>query len=62
MKIVYLQSLIAAVRKVKNCENVLEPIQLLLNNIEKYLQNRDPNDGYTTQTIISITPYSEGGQ
>ena len=42
MKREYLQSLTAAVRKVKDCEHVSEPIQLLLNSIESICKTETP--------------------
>ena len=60
MRIAHMQSLKSDMQKVKNCIHIEEPVNLMLTDIENYLQGGEPTDGCTTQSIIGMNALFRG--
>ena len=60
IKTEYKQTLRIALMKVKECTHLVEAINLLLNDINNYLNGRDPYDGITMQSLIGMQSLFRG--
>ena len=60
IKTEYKQMLRTALMKVKECTHLVEAIDLLLNDINDYLNGGDLYDGITTQSLIGMQSLFRG--
>ena len=56
----YIQTLKTALRKVKDCDHLSNQIEWMLQDIERYLNSREPYEGVTTQSVIGMNALFRG--
>ena len=56
----YIQTLKIALRKVKDCDHLSNQIEWILEDIEYYLNSREPYEGVTTQSMIGMNALYRG--